>query len=71
VKALSEGGSKAFIQAVPRPDYTISNNNQGTTITLRSIIIIIVFIIVIIISIVIDIIIIINFIVLVNRYNHQ
>jgi len=67
VKALSEGGSKAFIQAVPRPDYTISNNNQGTTITLRSIIIIIV----IIISIVIDIIIIINFIVLVNRYNHQ
>jgi len=68
VKALSEGGSKAFIQAVPRPDYTISNNNQGTTITLRSIIIII---IVIIISIVIDIIIIINFIVLVNRYNHQ
>jgi len=68
VKALSEGGSKAFIQAVPRPDYTISNNNQGTTITLRSIIIII---IVIIIRIVIDIMIIINFIGLVNRNNHQ
>jgi hypothetical protein len=69
VKALSEGGSKAFIQAVPRPDYTISNNNQGTTITLRSIII--VFINVIVISIVIVIIIIINCIALVNRYNHQ
>jgi len=30
VKALSEGGSKAFIQAVPRPDYTLPNVNQGT-----------------------------------------
>jgi len=28
VKALSEGGSKAFIQAVPRPDYTLPNTNQ-------------------------------------------